>query len=173
MNRAYTSNIIRFIIFVLIQGLILRQFTPDSASFFYFQFFLYPLVILFLPLKLPDALTIIISFILGLSVDFFYHTPGVHASASVFTGFLRPYVLKVLEPRGGYDINQTPTRYYFGINWFLQYASVLLLAHLFFYYSVEAFSFVYILSILKKTFFSFLATFLLVIIYEMLFNPKE
>jgi hypothetical protein len=109
----------------------------------------------------------------GLTVDFLYDTLGVHASAAVFTGFIRASILKMLEPRGGYNMTYSPTVRMMGVGWFAQYTAVLMFAHIFFYYSVEAFTFVYIANILVKTIVSFIASMAFIMIFQLLLNPKE
>jgi hypothetical protein len=46
---------------------------------------------------------LITAFLLGITVDMFVDTPGVHTSASVFMAFVRPFVLRILAPRDGYE----------------------------------------------------------------------
>jgi hypothetical protein len=126
-----------------------------------------------LPLRTPKALVIFLSFVIGLTVDFLYDTLGVHASAAVFTGFVRSLVLKMFEPRGAYNMSYSPTIARMGLAWFVRYAAILMFAHIFFYYSVEAFTFVYIADILIKTFVSFFASMVFIMIFQLLFNPQE
>ena len=41
-------------------------------------------------------------------VDVFKSTPGMHASAMVVLGYSRPYLLKLIEPREGFDVLKLP-----------------------------------------------------------------
>lgn len=174
MSRtAVIANILRFIGILLAQVLVLKRMTVGLEAFPYIDILLYPLFILLLPLRMPRPLVMLIAFAMGMLVDIFYNSPGVHASASVFTAFIRPIVLKRLEPRGGYTAAHEPNRARMGWAWFLRYASILFAIHLFFYFSVESFTFVYILRILMKTVFSFLVSMIFVLIYMQVFNPKE
>jgi len=54
--------------------------------------------------------------------------------------FLRPFILKLLTPTGGYDLNQTPTFFQLGWSWYLIYTWSLILAHHFLAFSLEIFS---------------------------------
>jgi hypothetical protein len=94
-------------------------------------------------------------------------------SACVFAAFLRPFVLKVFEPRGGYPVNSSPTAKDFGLTWFMQYSGILLFLFLFFYFSVEVFAFARFGEILLKTLSSFVVSFLVILFYIIIFNPKE
>ncbi len=161
-----------FIILVLIQALIFKPMTLGWENFNYISVIIYPMFIMLLPIKTPHPLIILIGFTLGLAVDMFYNSPGVHASASVFSAFIRPFILSALEPRGGYNVNHSPTKSNFGFSWFATYACIMLLAHLFFYFSMEAFTFVYIGQIIMRTVFSFFASIIFVLLFQFLLDSK-
>ncbi|MCP3932234.1 MAG: hypothetical protein GY705_24445 [Bacteroidetes bacterium] len=173
MNNIVLKNSIRFIGLVLFQVLILKRIVVGAPGFNYIHILVYPLFILLLPLRTPKVLVILLAFILGLTIDIFYDSIGVHASAAVFTAFLRPYILNFLEPRSGYNVNFSPTKARMGTMWFFRYSAILMVGHLFFYFSMEAFTFVYIIDILGKTFFSFLFSMIMLFILQYLFNPEE
>jgi hypothetical protein len=172
MGHVVTRNVLRFFLLLVLQVLIFRRLTLGGVAFNYIQVFLYPLFLFLLPLGVNRIVLLLLGFVLGMSIDIFYDSPGLHASAAVFTAFVRPIVLQGLEPRGGYKINALPTVQEFGINWFYRYTAILLLGHLLFYFSVEAFQLSLILSVLLKTICSFLASMLLIGIYMLIFNPK-
>jgi len=167
MNRTLLPNIFRFIILVLLQGLILfnvNLFGGNSIPYFYIFF------ILMLPLRSAPILVLVLSFIMGLAIDSFYNTPGMHASASVIIGFLRYYLIRTLAPRDSYDLLDRPTIYSMGLGWYLRYALILVVIHhswLFILDSLGAFN---LWSIIKKTVLSSLFTFVLLIIAQYLFS---
>jgi hypothetical protein len=173
MNNVIVANVLRFFGLAILQGLVFKNVGTGWESFPYLHIIVFPVFILLLPLRTPRSLIILLSFLIGIFIDFLYDTMGVHASTAVFTGFIRPFVLSILEPRGGYNMNYSPTPERMSMGWFLRYASIMMLIHLFFYFSVEAFTFVYILNILAKTFFSFIVSMIFVIIYQLLFNPVD
>jgi hypothetical protein len=173
MNSIIVVNILRFVGLMLLQGLVFKNIGVGWESFPYLHIIVFPLFILLLPLRTPKTLVIFLAFVIGISVDFLYDTLGVHASAAVFTGYVRSLVLKMLEPRGAYNMSYSPTIARMGLGWFVQYASILMFAHIFFYYSVEAFTFVYIVDILIKTFVSFFASMVFIMIFQLLLNPLD
>lgn len=173
MNNTIVTNIIRFVGLVLLQGLVFKNIGVGWESFPYLHIVVFPLFILLLPLRTPRTLVIFLAFVIGISVDFLYDTLGVHASAAVFTGFARSLVLRMLEPRGAYNMAYSPTIARMGLGWFVQYVSILMFSHIFFYCSVEAFTFVYIADILIITIVSFLASMVFIMIFQLLFNPQE
>ena len=173
MNSIVVVNILRFLGLLLLQGLVFKNIGVGWESFPYLHIIVFPLFILLLPLRTAKTLVIFLAFVIGISVDFFYDTLGVHASAAVFTGFVRSLVLKLIEPRGAYNMSYSPTIARMGLGWFVQYVSILMFAHIFFYYSVEAFTFVYIVDIMIKTIVSFLASMVFIMIFQLLFNPLD
>ncbi|MGB0882326.1 MAG: hypothetical protein ACPGSO_05195 [Vicingaceae bacterium] len=101
--------------------------------------FLYVAFILALPFETPSWLVLILGFVLGVAVDSFGSTLGMHASATVFLAFCRHYVLKLTAPRGGYDFGAKPTVQDLGVTWYLFYAGVLILLHHLFLFYIESF----------------------------------
>ena len=173
MSSTLLTNMIRFGVIILLQGLILRRVALGGTQFNYISVLFYPVLIALLPMKTPRAAMLLIGLALGIVVDLFYDSFGVHASACVFIAFMRPLVLQMLEPRGGYPVNASPTMRDFGVEWFTQYVGTLLLLHLIFYFSVEVFTFVYIGQILLKIITSFIVSFIAILIFMFLFNPKQ
>jgi len=131
------KNTIRFIVLVLIQVAILNNIQVSG----FLNPYMYVLFILLLPFETPNWLLLSLSFLLGLSVDIFSGTLGMHASACVFMGYVRPYVLNYLSLRDGYEIGTYPGISYYGFAWFFKYALVLVVAHHSFLFIIEAFSF--------------------------------
>jgi len=165
-------HIIRISILILIQVLVLKQINLGSGSFNYIFLFIYPVGIMLLPINTPKIGVLLIAFSVGLTVDIFYDSPGLHGAALVFMAFSRSFILRGLSPDTGYTKVSTPLAHSFGLVWFLQYSGMMLFAFLIVYFSLEAFTFVYIWSILAKTFFSFIASFAIIILHQILFSPK-
>ena len=173
MNNLSVQVGIRWLVFILLQVLLLKRMELFGGVLQHMSILFYPLFIMLLPLRLSTVTVMTIGFFTGLIVDIFYDSIGVHASACVFLGFIRPFAFSVLSPREGYNVNLSPTLNQFGIGWFIRCSSILLSLFLFFYFSVEAFTFVKILDILAKTIVSFFATMIFIMVYMMIFNPRE
>ena len=173
MSNLVLTNTFRFLGLLFLQVLILQRVGIGWTSFPYIHILLYPLFIILLPMRTPKAAVMLLAFLIGISVDLFYSSPGIHASASVFTGFIRSFILARLEPRGGYNVNFSPTKERMGLNWFLRYAGILMAAHLFFYFSVEAFTFVFFIDILIKTLVGFVISMMFIILFMFIFNPRD
>jgi hypothetical protein len=168
-------NLTRFIALLLMQVLVFQRITNGFAlsTFNYINIFVYPVFIMLLPVNIPSALAISISFVFGMSIDWFYNSPGIHAGACVFTAFARPLVLGILEPRGGYPLAGGPTQNALGIGWFMRFSAICLFFHLLVYFSIHYFSFVYFFKILLSTIISFVFSMVFIVMYQFLLNPKE
>ena len=173
MSNVVFSNILRFFGLVIVQVFIFKKIVIGGSSFNYVSIIIYPIFLMLLPLRTPHSLLVLLGFAIGILVDAFYDSYGVHASASVFIGFIRPFVLNLLEPKGKYTQNTSPTKRRLGASWFFIYSSTILFAHLFFYFSVEAFTFYYIGDIIIKTVSSFLISIIIVTLYQFIFDPLE
>jgi len=157
-----------FILLILLQGLILNNIEMGG----YINPYLYVLFILILPFETPKWLSLILGFTLGLSIDIFTSTIGMHTSATVFMAFARIYLLNILRPRDGYEFNTTPSLQDMGLNWFAMYSSILIFLHHLFLFYVESFKFSQIFSTLWRVILSTIFTILLVFIVQ-LFNYKN
>ncbi len=173
MNKLLTANFWRFGIVLSLQLMLLKQISFDQSILSYMQFLIYPVIILMLPIKLDRTLSLLLAFIIGISMDMFYDSPGVHAAAAVTTGYLRPFLLAWMEPYEGYNVRESPTMEKLGFRWYAVYLAVLLFIHLLFYFSIEAFSFVFIGDIMSNTIISFIPSYLIIILGMFLFKPNN
>lgn len=162
MIRLAGRNIIRFIVLVLVQVLLLNNIQISGYIVPHF----YVLFILLLPFETPRWLLLIAAFTLGITVDLFMHTPGMHASATVFMAFLRPYVLDMSAPRDGYESGTFPRLSYYGFQWFLRYTVILVLAHHLFLFYIEVFRFVEFFNTLLRVLMSTILSVVLIMLSQ-------
>jgi len=168
MIRLLSRNIVRFIVVVAIQILILNNIQLGG----YINPYFYVLFILLMPFETPGWMVTIIGFLLGLSIDLFVNTPGVHASATAFMGYTRLFILRYMAPRDGYEPGSFPRIYYYGFNWFLRYVLILTLIHHTFLFFVEAFHFSAASHILLRIFLSTIFSVSLIMISQYLIFRK-
>lgn len=171
MNSLVKRNIYRTILVLAIQLVLLKRIDITFGGFNYIHFTIYPIIIALMPYKINKTLLVLIGFSLGLFVDLFYDSLGVHAAAACFTAYMRSHILQLLAPAEGYSKDGL-TSYSYGFVWFVSYLGMLMFIHLFFLYSVEAFSFVYFKEIVLRTIFSFIASLFLLVLAQLIFNPK-
>jgi rod shape-determining protein MreD len=127
--------------------------------------YLYILFILIFPLNAPRPVFLIVAFLLGFTLDIFCNTLGIHAFASVFAAFIRPYVMSLYIPRDNHDY-VIPSVATFGEAAFIKYAVTLVLAHHFVLFLMEAFSFQNFGVLLLKILLNSALTIVLVISIE-------
>jgi hypothetical protein len=150
---------------VLVQGLVVNNIEINT----YLNPMIYPVMIMMLPFELNILLTMLISLILGVSVDAISNTFGLHTSAALVIGYLRPSILKIIEPRDGYDTNLTPSIHDMGKLWFLSYATILLSIHHIWFFTIEVLRIDQFFFILLKTIFSVLFSLLIIILFQFIF----
>jgi len=158
-------NILRFILLLLLQVLIVQNINLGP----YIIMLPYVLIILMLPFETQRVALMVISFFVGISLDIFHDSSGLHASACTLMGFSRHYVLKFISPRDGYDIGVKPTVDDMGLAWYLRYAGTLILIHHFAFFYLEIFRFNEFFGTFLRVILSSIGTFLLVYLLQFLF----
>src|ERR1700749_3576567 len=137
MSRVIIINIIRFFVLVFMQVFLLKNITLYNLSTPY----LYILFILLLPFETPNLLLFALAFILGLTIDAFYDTPGLHTAACVLLAFVRILFISITVQKDGFDNEPEPTLSMMGFRWFLTYALTLTFIYHFFLFNLEVFRF--------------------------------
>jgi len=165
MNNVYTINTLRFLLLLLIQGLVLK-----FVGFQNIQIFIYPIFIMLLPLEIPHGLLVFLGFLMGISIDIFYDTYGLHAAVMVTLCFARPLICGLMEPRGGFEVGQTLTKHSLGFRWFFRYSAVMSLLHLLLVTLLEELSISWFL--LARVLLGFILSMLVIVLYQFIFNPK-
>ena len=165
MNRLIWINIARFILLFLVQVLILNNIQLSG----YINPYLYVLFILMLPFQTPKWLLLISSFAMGLLIDLFTHTPGMHAAAATFMAFCRPGLIGLLSSNKEIEPESNPDIHVFGLAWFLAYASILVFLHHLLLFFLESFRFESFLLTLSRVFISSVVTIVLILLTEFLF----
>ena len=154
---------------VLIQVLIM-----DKVNFYGFlNPYVYLLFILLLPFETPGWLLLLLSFTMGLTVDIFSGTLGLHAASSVFAGFMRPVIIKFVGEKPEYDITTQPKLQQMGLKWFIAYALLMTFAHQLFLNMLDVFSLDELWQTLLRVIISTLFTFLFIMLFEYIFAPRK
>lgn len=174
MSNTVFTNVFRFLALLALQVLILKRINLlGEESMNYINFLVYPLFILLLPFSMSSTVILLLAFLMGISVDYFYDSLGVHASALVFLAWSRGIVLRQLEPKGGYNLNYSPTKKRMGTSWFFRYTIILMGLFVFFYFCVEVFNFALFGRILLKSILSYIASVVFIIILMFIFDPTD
>lgn len=153
---------------MLFQVIILNniQFSRFINPYFYIVF------IMLLPFETPKWVQLVSGFLLGISIDAFSQTYGIHASASVFAAFLRPYVLNLIAPREDYEVGTLPRLHYYGFNWFIKYCTIMVIFHHVFLFYIEVFTFQDFFQTLHRALLSSLFTIVLIVLSQYFIYKK-
>lgn len=167
MNSVNINNILRFVVLILAQVLVFNHinFLGNINPYPYILF------VLLFPINNNRTLFIFLSFMLGLFVDIFSDSGGVHAAACVTIAFIRPPVLKfafgMIYEHQTIKFNNTE----FGNR--IIYFSILILIHHLIMFLLEIFNISNLLLVLQKTLFSSIFTILLCALISILFSNKQ
>lgn len=162
------KNSIRFILLVLLQVVIVQNIRLGS----FIILLPYILFILLLPFETPKLVVLFASFFIGLTIDMFYDTAGIHAAACTMIGFARYFVLKLLSPREGYDPGLIPTVDSMGPVWFVTYGGLMIFIHHLFFFYLEIFRFDEFFRTLLRVILSSIGTFVFIYVVQFLFYKK-
>lgn len=169
MSRLGIFHLFSFVAYVLFQVLFLKHAVLFHTAFC----FVYIGFLLLLPVEVDRMVLLFNGFILGVSVDVFYDSLGLHASAAVLIAFIRNYWLNLLTPQGGYDNNSVPSVALFGLQWFVTYSLPLIFIHHLVLFYAEAGGFDYFWDTLVKVLSSTAYTTLVILIIELIFPRRR
>ena len=167
MNSILSIHTVRFIALVFVQVIILNH-----INFFgYINPYIYILFIALFPVKNNRVILILLSFLLGITIDMFLDTGGIHAGASVLIAYARPVILKsslgTVYEHQSVKFNTVD----FGAK--LTYFTFLTALHHFVLFYLEIFSISKIILVFQKTLFSSIFTILLSVVVTIIFSRKS
>lgn len=168
MNN-YGKDILRFFVLIALQVLLLDHINLGG----YINPSLYVFFILLLPFEIPGWLLLILAFLIGLGVDVFSNSTGLHTAASVFMAYIRPWVIRKTGAPADYEGNLKPGIADMGFRWFLIYAVILIFAHQLALALLDTFRFAEAGLISIRLALSTAFTLVLVIISEYLFMRRR
>lgn len=166
MNSLVYSNVLRFSLLVIFQVLILNH-----INFFgYINPYAYILFILLFPIKNTRIIFLLLSFLMGLTIDIFSDSGGIHAAACVSIAYARPIFLKfcfgTIYEYQTIKFNNVE----FGSK--LLYISLLTFVHHLVLFSLEIFNISKVILTLQKTLFSSIFTIILCVLLTVIFSRR-
>lgn len=169
MNRIVYDILFAILVFV-VQILVFSNVQIPITQEYTIFFFIYPLIIFGLPIDFNPVLSILLAFLVGIGIDTYEDSLGVNAGALVLIAYIRPAIIKLLEPVDGYTTTHRSTISSLGLNWYMSYTAILLSVHILTFFILEYFSVVYILPILINTIISFIASWLILLLISAIFR---
>ncbi len=160
--------IVYFVVLVLLQVLVLNRMELSR----WVSPFIYPLFVLLLPFDVPRWLVLLLSFAIGLSVDTFSNTLGIHTAATVFMGYMRHGIITLMRPQADYQPDDQPSLGIMGFRWFATYAALCVFVHHAICFLLEYFSLYYIGDVFIKTVCSATLSLAMILLWEYFFYNK-
>ncbi|OAZ04063.1 hypothetical protein [Flavobacterium succinicans] len=167
MNSTLIVNFFRFIALLAIQVVVF-----NNMNFYgYISPFPYILYIILYPVNGNKSTLLASSFMLGLIMDMFTNSGGVHATACLILAYYRPYIFKfsfgLSYEYQTVKLNDvlTPERFSFLL--------ISILLHHIILFTLEAFEFSFILDVVLRTLLSAAFTLLLSITIIYLIKPNK
>lgn len=154
---------------MVLQLLVFRNVVIQDYAFC----FMYIACILLLPKEVSPTWVIPISFLVGLIVDIFYDTAGVHASACVLIGYLRTYIVPLLLPNRGLETDVVLSINGMGTERFVRYIFIMTLIHHTLLFFVEAGTFQFFVVTIIKIVSSVLVTTLSIMLLHVVFRGVQ
>src|SRR5690606_23458249 len=135
--------------------------------------FPYILIVLLLPIGIPNILLYVLAFLTGLSIDAFYDSIGIHAAACVALAFFRIFFHKITIELDEQKSFITPSWGNMGFKWYSTYITLSILVHHIVLFFVEAFSFHNFIHTLISIALSAVFTFVLIVVISLLTYHKK
>jgi rod shape-determining protein MreD len=169
MNNQIVKNIVRFVLLIVIQVFIFNKINLGG----YLNPYVYLMFVILLPFETPGWLLLTSSFAAGLSVDIFTGSLGIHAAATTFVAFTRPFMVRALLPKLDKGSGYLPGINSMGLATFSVYTLIFVFIHHFILFFIEVFRFSETGSILLRVLFSTLLSSAMIIILEILFKRND
>jgi len=164
------KNIIRFILFILVQVYVLNKVPPLHQ---FVKPYIYFLFILWLPFNINRSGLMLLAFIFGLTFDYFAGTPGLHTAPCVFIAYVRSFLLNLLIPQETTQLSfAEPSVKSMGWGSYATYALILTFLHIALLVFIEWMEFGDFLYFIGKVTATTALSLILIFITEMLFPRK-
>ena len=168
MNKT-VLQIIRFVVLVLLQVLVINHIRLGG----YVHPYIYLVFVMLLPFSTPNWQLLILGFAIGLTVDLFTGTPGLHAGATTLMAFCRPSIIKLVSGNQKFENITEPNIGQLGGVWFFRYALFMVLIHHFALFFLESFSFRLIGQVLLRILLSVPVSVFLIMMIMFIFKSEK
>ena len=161
-------NLFRFVLLLMAQVLIFSNINFSS----FVNPYVFPLFVLLLPFETPRLLLLIIGLLSGLALDVFLGSMGMHAAACLAVGYMRPFLISVITPKGT-EFEISPNIHSQGLPWFMFYTGLTMFIYLTLYFIVEAATFFNFFLLFVKIIMSTVVSVLFMIVFQYLFSARK
>ena len=166
-NAAIISQIISFFGYLFFQIFFARHLILFDVAFC----FVYIGFLLSFNPEISKISFLLIAFAFGFSTDIFYNTLGVLTAACVLLAYFRPYLIELMTEKSNRDTVIEVSIRRMGFVWYSTYAGILLFAHHFLLFVLEASAASLFFITIQKIVASFILTSIFLIIFQYLLFP--
>lgn len=159
----WTKQIGRYVVVMLLQVLLFNQLQLWGACHPY----IYVLCLLMMPITLPHSVDMVIGALVGLVMDVFCNSLGIHTASCILIMFIRPYLIGAIVNDKD-RLNEQISLRAIGMEAMLKYTVILVLIHHFVVFSLAAWSWHHIGFVLLETLVSSIVTISIIIGYNAL-----
>ncbi|MBR3725168.1 MAG: hypothetical protein IKN11_07290 [Bacteroidales bacterium] len=170
MTKLVLSNILRFVVLIVLQILLLNYVSFGG----YLIPFIYILAILMLPTRLGNIPLLLIAFAAGAVIDLFCNIPGFHTFSCTMMAFIRVVIGNRMLTRGDPEVViDVPSVYSVPLQPFAVYLFVMSLVYSFTYCLLESFSFGNFWMTMLSMLLDAVGTWILMMLCQLLISPKK
>lgn len=169
--RIIGLNIVRFIFLIALQLLVVNQIGLGFLSS-YISITVYMSFLFTFPVKISKYLLLVVSLLLGLTIDMFQNTDGIHASACLFMAYVRPFILNRIQSESPMEEIHELTIYREDAQKYILYCLLMSLSFFFWLFLLEEFSISKLPLVLVKTLLSGVFSALFIVIGQFLLFKK-
>ena len=159
----WTKQIGRYIVIMLLQVLLFNQLQLWGACHPY----VYILCLLMMPISLPHSVDMLIGAGVGIIMDIFCNSLGVHTASCILIMFIRPYLIGAIVNDKD-RLNEQISLRAIGMEAMIKYVVILVIIHHLTVFSLAAWSWHHIGFILLETIVSSIVTIVMIIGYNAL-----
>lgn len=160
--------VFQFLLLLLAQVLVFSNinFSP------FINPYIFPLFVLLLPFETPRLVLMLMGFASGLALDTFLGSTGMHAATGLLLGYLRPFLISVITPKGT-EFEISPNIFAQGLSWFVIYLGLSTFIYLSSYLIIEAGTFYNFFLLLVKIIASLIVSVVIMIALLYIFSSRK
>ena len=163
MIRILLKYALMFVSLVLVQVLIFNQVQFGG----FFNPYVYVLFIMLLPLSTPRYAILLLGFFLGLVIDVFSNSLGIHSAATVFIAYFRPLAIRVISNRED-DRSDYPGLRQNSLIWFVRYAAIMVVVNHILLFYIEVFTFANFFNTIYRALISSVFSIIVIVLSQFL-----
>ncbi len=158
-------------LFLTAVALQLFAFDPVHV-WMYMSPLVYAAFIILLPVNTLPVVVLLLGLLTGLTMDFFSGTGGLHTVVTLFTAYIRQFVMRFTLGGEYMEEGGMPSVKSLGAGKFLRYASVMVAVQCLAYFTMESLTWKYFWIVMLKTVVSAAVTLLFVWLISLLFTIR-